>query len=284
MAKCITFRTNVYMWLMKAGMTMHEVLVYCTICDYIRNNQAPRFTYKQIAEMLGSEDKAKSPNAARRVIKSLAEKGFIEINYHGGMGSANHYRLLKTPFELFQMIDESDPDFFSDAQREQYIEELKLNCNCTSKHPEKSVTKKVEKKQAKSTVPTVDANNWENREEDLRAKANYLWKTKYKDMVGKRVSIAALRDELRGSEADCKQTRPDKYWTLGKFDFNFIQTLKEKGVNVVANGYDVFKGEPFIQGDSFENLKVTHYIDDNGKYRQDLEFIEKVVDVVPDLM
>lgn len=311
----LTYAYVIYPWLMlidkidgkDARLSDNEARILCFFHSFYRNNLPIHPTKIQIAEALffRVESGKTQPSTIRRALKGLQDKGYICVTEKGNSkGNANCYKFCpgRTLWDLFQIVDKENPGALSEGQRQiakadlspvttqptasRLHRDTSQACKAieATQEPIKPATKKVEKKQAKASVPTVDANNWENREEDLRAKANYLWKTKYKDMVGKRVAITALRDELRGSEADCKQSRPDKYWTLGKFDFDFIQTLKEKGVNVVANGYDVFKGEPFIQGDSFKNLKVTHYIDNNGKYHQDLEFIEKVVDVVPDLM
>lgn len=308
----LTYAYVVYPWLMlidkidgkDARLSDNEARILCFFHSFYRNNLPIHPTKTQIAEALffRVESGKTQPSTIRRGLKGLQDKGYICVTEKGNSkGSANCYEFCpgRTLWDLFQIVDKENPGALSDGQRQIAKADLSpvtsqapgsrdnitgKEVKCSTQEPVKHATKKAEKKQAKASVPTVDANGWENRPEDLRAKANYLWKTKLKNMKGKRVAITTLRDELRGSEADCKQSRPDKYWTLGKFDFDFIQMLKKNGVNVVANGYDVFKGEPFTQGDSFKNLKVTHYIDDNGKYRQDLEFIEKVIDVVPDLM
>ena len=146
---------------------MHEMLVYCAICDFIRNKQVARLTHRQIAELLGSEDKSESPNISRRTIQGLVKKGFIEVIYQGHEGSANHYALLKTPYDIFLQIDKEYPDYFSDAQRTAHVQELKLNNVGYGKpaEAEQQPTPEAE------TTMTVDAHNWENREEDIRKQA-----------------------------------------------------------------------------------------------------------------
>lgn len=248
MCDCITFRTNAYLWLMKAGMTANEMLVYCMVCDYVRNNQIPRFTYKQIAELLGSEDKSEAPYIARKAVKSLVEKGFIEIHYHGGKGSANHYALLKTPYDIFLQIDKENPDYFSDAQRTVHVQELKLNGMGYGKPaenkeqptpvPPEGVASSHLAEPAKEveTTITVDAHNWENRDEDIKRQARQLWESKYKTKAEQHKSVALhlLRDEIRGQEAiDCKDVRPDKYWNIHKQDFEIITWMIKKGLDVV---------------------------------------------------
>lgn len=232
MCDCITFRSNVYPWLMKAGMTTNEMLVYCMICDYIRNGQIARPTHRQIAELLGSTDKSESPNFSRRIIKGLVKKGFIEVIYQGHEGSANHYALLKTPYDIFLQIDKENPDYFSDAQRTFHVQELKLNGMEYGKPAEnkEQPTPEVE------TTMTVDAHNWENREEDIKKQARQLWDSKYKTKAEqhKSVTLQWLRDELRGQEAtDCKDVRPDKYWNIHKQDFEIIMWMIKKGLDVV---------------------------------------------------
>lgn len=131
MAKCIAFSTNYYPWLMKAGMTLNEVWVYCLINDLSSGGcKDICLTHRQIADALGSEDKSEAPYIARKAVKGLVEKGFIEIHYHGGKGSANHYRLLKTPYDLFHEIAEKDPEYFSEAQIKSLERDLSEGALC----------------------------------------------------------------------------------------------------------------------------------------------------------
>ena len=75
MAKCIATHTMGYTWLLKTGMTANEMLVYCLINDFEYGCKVVYLTYKQIAEYLGSEDKAEAPYIARKAVKGLVEKG-----------------------------------------------------------------------------------------------------------------------------------------------------------------------------------------------------------------
>lgn len=276
MCDCITFRTNVYLWLMKAGMTANEMLVYCMVCDYVRNNQIPRFTYKQIAELLGSEDKAEAPYIARKAVKGLVEKGFIEIHYHGGKGSANHYALLKTPYDIFLQIDKENPNYFSDAQRTVHIQELKLNGMGYGKPAEnrEQPTPEVE------TVTTVDAHNWENRDEEIRKQARQLWDNRYKECVGKAVfKLSQVRDALRGQEADdCRDKRPDKYWNMGKTDLECINWMIRSGLRVEADTGTEIEYYGDLQAIShtdnyFKNIKTVE-VEKNGKTFEQFELTE----------
>lgn len=261
MCDCITFRTNAYLWLMKAGMTANEMLVYCMVCDYVRNNQIPRFTYKQIAELLGSEDKSEAPYIARKAVKSLVEKGFIEIHYHGGKGSANHYALLKTPYDIFLQIDKENPDYFSDAQRTAHVQELKLNNVGYGKpaEAEQQPTPEAE------TTMTVDAHNWENRDEEIKKQARQLWGSKYKTKAEqhKSVTLQGLRDELRGQEAtDCKDVRPDKYWNIHKQDFKIILWMIKQGLDVVIGKAPWRNVESALTEDGQNTLKLVEDIEE----------------------
>lgn len=261
MCNCITFRTNVYVWLMKAGMTMHEMLVYCAICDFIRNKQVARLTHRQIAELLGSEDKSESPNISRRTIKGLVKKGFIEVIYQGHEGSANHYALLKTPYDIFLQIDKEDPDYFSDAQRTAHIHELKLNNVGYGKPAEAEQQSTPEAE----TTMTVDAHNWENREKDIKKQARQLWDSKYKTKAEQHKSVALhwLRDELRGQEATaCKDVRPDKYWNIHKQDFEIILWMIKQGLDVVVGQAPWRNVESALTEDGHVTLKLVEDIEE----------------------
>lgn len=282
MEQCIATHTMTYRWLSKVGMTPNEIDVYCLLNDFEYGCKVVYLTYKQIADYLGSEDKAKAPNAARRVINSLAEKGFIEINYHGGRGSANHYRLLKTPYDLFHEIVEKNPEYFSEAQIESLEKDLSRAkpAERPVENKEQPATKKVEKKQAKASVPTVDAHNWENRDEEIRKQARQLWDNRYKKCVGRTVfQLSQVRDALRGKEADdCRDKRPDKYWNMGKTDLECINWMIRSGLRVVADTGDEVEYYGDLQAIShtdnyFKNIKTVE-VEKNGKTFEQFELTE----------
>ncbi|MCT6149943.1 helix-turn-helix domain-containing protein [Escherichia coli] len=231
MAKCIATHTMDYSWLLRMGMTANEMLVYCLINDFEYGCKVVYLTYKQIAEYLGSDDKSEAPYIARKAVKGLVEKGFIEIHYHGGRGSANHYRLLKTPYSLFHEMMEKDPEYFSEAQIKSLEKDLSR-----AKPAEKPAENREQPTPEVETTVTVDAHNWENRDEDIKKQARQLWESKYKTKAEQHKSVALhlLRDEIRGQEAtDCKDVRPDKYWNIHKQDFNIIMWMIKKGLDVV---------------------------------------------------
>ena len=231
MAKCIATHTMSYTWLLQTGMTLHEMIVYCLINDFSYGCKDIYLTHRQIADALGSEDKSGSPNFSRRIIKGLVKKGFIEICYQGHEGSANHYRLLKTPYDLFHEIAEKDPEYFSEAQIKSLEKDLSR-----AKPAEKPAENREQPTPEVETTVTVDAHNWENRDEDIKKQARQLWESKYKTKAEQHKSVALhlLRDEIRGQEAtDCKDVRPDKYWNIHKQDFNIIMWMIKKGLDVV---------------------------------------------------
>ncbi|HGX8664191.1 TPA: hypothetical protein ACJIMT_004918 [Escherichia coli] len=131
MEQCIDFRINIYPWLMKPeiGMTRNEMMVYCVICDFIRNGLPAHPTYAQLADVLGSEDNTSScPWISRNAVDGLVKKGFIARPVRGNShGRANEYELIRTPRELFDIVDRNRPGYFSDSMREEYAKELNLN-------------------------------------------------------------------------------------------------------------------------------------------------------------
>lgn len=131
MEQCIDFRINIYPWLMKPeiGMTRNEMTVYCVICDFIRNGLPAHPTYAQLADVLGSEDSTSScPWISRNAVDGLVKKGFIARPVRGNShGRANEYELIRTPRELFDIVDRNRPGYFSDSMREEYAKELNLN-------------------------------------------------------------------------------------------------------------------------------------------------------------
>lgn len=131
MEQCIDFRINIYPWLMKPeiGMTRNEMMVYCVICDFIRNGLPAHPTYAQLADVLGSEDSTSScPWISRNAVDGLVKKGFIARPVRGNShGRANEYELIRTPRELFDIVDRNRPGYFSDSMREEYAKELNLN-------------------------------------------------------------------------------------------------------------------------------------------------------------
>lgn len=131
MEQCIDFRINIYPWLMKPeiGMTRNEMTVYCVICDFIRNGLPAHPTYAQLADVLGSEDNTSScPWISRNAVDGLVKKGFIARPVRGNShGRANEYELIRTPRELFDIVDRNRPGYFSDNMREEYAKELNLN-------------------------------------------------------------------------------------------------------------------------------------------------------------
>lgn len=137
MEQCIDFRINVYPWLMKPeiGMTRNEMTVYCVICDFIRNGLPAHPTYAQLADVLGSEDNTSScPWISRNAVDGLVKKGFIARPVRGNShGRANEYELIRTPRELFDIVDRNRPGYFSDSMREEYAKELNLNSDIA--HP-----------------------------------------------------------------------------------------------------------------------------------------------------
>ena len=131
MEQCIDFRINTYPWLMKPeiGMTRNEMMVYCVICDFVRNGLPAHPTYAQLADVLGSEDSTSScPWISRNAVDGLVKKGFIARPVRGNShGRANEYELIRTPRELFDIVDRNRPGYFSDSMREEYAKELNLN-------------------------------------------------------------------------------------------------------------------------------------------------------------
>lgn len=131
MEQCIDFRINTYPWLQKPeiGMTHNEMMVYCVICDFIRNGLPAHPTYAQLADVLGSEDSTSScPWISRNAVDGLVKKGFIARPVRGNShGRANEYELIRTPRELFDIVDRNRPGYFSDSMREEYAKELNLN-------------------------------------------------------------------------------------------------------------------------------------------------------------
>lgn len=256
MAKCIATHTMGYTWLLKTGMTANEMLVYCLINDFEYGCKVVYLTYKQIAEYLGSDDKAKAPYIARKAVNGLVEKGFIEIHYHGGRGSANHYRLLKTPYELFHEVAEKDPEYFSEAQMESLEKDLSRDKPAEA---EQQPTPEAE------TTTTVDAHNWENREKDIQKQARQLWDSKYKTKAEqhKSVTLQWLRDELRGQEAtDCKDVRPDKYWSIHKQDFEIILWMVKQGLDVVIGKAPWRNVESALTEDGQNTLKFVENVEE----------------------
>ena len=117
------------------------------------------------------------------------------------------------------------------------------------------------------TTMTVDAHNWENRDEEIEKQARQLWESKYKTKAEQHKSVPLywLRDELRGQEATaCKDVRPDKYWSIHKKDFEIITWMIKKGLDVVIGK------EPWR---NVENTK------EDGKTI--LKFVENVEEEVP---
>ena len=138
MEQCIDFRINYYSWLTKPeiGMTHNEAMVYCVICDFVRNGLPAHPTYAQLADVLGSEDKSHCPWVSRNAVEGLVKKGFIARPVRGNShGRANEYELIRTPRELFEIVDRKRPGYFSDRMREEYAKELDLNIDNDIAYP-----------------------------------------------------------------------------------------------------------------------------------------------------
>lgn len=256
----LTYAYVVYPWVMEidkidgkdARLSDNEARILCFFHSFYRNNLAIHPTRKQIAKaiLLGE----KGEKTVQRAIKSLQNKGYIRVPEKGNSkGKANCYEFCpgRTLWDLFQIVDKENPGALSDGQRQRAKTDLSPDTSqapgsrdnvtgkevkCSTQEPVKPATKKAEKKQAKASVPTVDAHNWENREEDIRKQAKQLWESVYKTKAEqhKTVTLNGLRDKLRGQEAtDCKDVRPDKYWTIHKQDFEIITWMIKKGLDVV---------------------------------------------------
>lgn len=256
----LTYAYVVYPWLMlidkidgkDARLSDNEARILCFFHSFYRNNLPIHPTKTQIAEALffRVESGKTQPSTVRRALKGLQDKGYICVTEKGNSkGNANCYKFCpgRTLWDLFQIVDKENPGALSEGQKQIAKADLSPVASQASgprgtvtgkevKESMKPATKKVEKKQAKASVPTVDANNWENREEDIKKQARQLWESKYKTKAEQHKSVALhlLRDEIRGQEAtDCKDVRPDKYWNIHKQDFNIIMWMIKKGLDVV---------------------------------------------------
>lgn len=260
----LTYAYVVYPWLMlidkidgkDARLSDNEARILCFFHSFYRNNLPIHPTKTQIAEALffRVESGKTQPSTIRRGLKGLQDKGYICVTEKGNSkGSANCYEFCpgRTLWDLFQIVDKENPGALSDGQRQIAKADLSpvtsqapgsrdnvtgKEVKCSTQEPVKPATKKAEKKQAKASVPTVDAHNWENREEDIKKQAKQLWESKYKTKAEqhKSVTLHLLRDEIRGQEAtDCKDVRPDKYWNIHKQDFEIITWMIKKGLDVV---------------------------------------------------
>lgn len=301
----LTYAYVVYPWLMlidkidgkDARLSENEARILCFFHSFYRNNLPIHPTKTQIAEalFLRVESGKTQPSTIRRALKGLQDKGYISVTEKGNSkGKANCYEFCPghTLWDLFQIVDKENPGALSEGQRQIAKADLSPVASQASgsrdnvtgkevKEPMKPATKKVEKKQAKASVPTVDANNWENREEDIKKQTRHVWDNHYKKYLAKGVvyKLSQVRDALRGQEAeDCRNKRPDKYWNIAKIDLECINWMMRSGLKVVADTgekIEYYNDLPVRSSTDnyFKNIKEIE-IEKNGKTFKQFQLIE----------
>lgn len=201
MEQCIDFRINIYPWLMKPeiGMTRNEMTVYCVICDFIRNGLPAHPTYAQLADVLGSEDSTSScPWISRNAVDGLVKKGFIARPVRGNShGRANEYELIRTPRELFDIVDRNRPGYFSDSMREEYAKELNLNIEI-SHSLRIAPTEQSHQDRPANNIPTQPTASRLHRDTTLPAKPAEQETTFYDDFL----NDCGLNDEQPTPEVE----------------------------------------------------------------------------------
>lgn len=140
------------------------ILTYNATCG--KDNIFP--SLHTIALHMGLRSEKRAPTQAHQAIKGLEKKGLIRVSRRAGCG--NHYELVYTADQLYEMTVKQNPDLFkgySDTFGEEDRERELAGDKPKKPDTKHGVTRQHDNNQPPMSQPEDSSVSWENFDEDI---------------------------------------------------------------------------------------------------------------------